>query len=126
MFSNVVIVGRIANGLELKQAGNGKVADVSIAVQSKQKNVDGTYKTNFYKCELWNKRAEQTVDYFKVGDMVSIVGSLDIDTYEKDGIKREVYKIIPDSFSLVTPAKEKNISKEQEQSQEDMDMDICD
>lgn len=126
MFSNVVIVGRIANGLELKQAGNGKVADVSIAVQSKQKNADGTYKTNFYKCELWNKRAEQTVDYFKVGDMVSIVGSLDIDTYEKDGIKREVYKIIPDSFSLVTPAKEKNISKEQEQSQEDMEMDICD
>ena len=126
MFSNVVIVGRIANGLELKQAGNGKVADVSIAVQNKQKNADGTYKTNFYKCELWNKRAEQTVDYFKVGDMVSIVGSLDIDTYEKDGIKREVYKIIPDSFSLVTPAKEKNISKEQEQSQEDMEMDICD
>ena len=126
MFSNVVIVGRIANGLELKQAGNGKVADVSIAVQNKQKNADGTYKTNFYKCELWNKRAEQTVDYFKVGDMVSIVGSLDIDTYEKDGIKREVYKIIPDSFSLVTPAKEKNIAKEQEQSQEDMEMDICD
>ena len=126
MFSNVVLVGRIANGLELKQAGNGKVADISIAVQSKQKNGDGTYKTNFYKCEFWNKRAEQTVDYFKIGDMVSVVGSLDIDTYEKDGIKREVYKIIPDSFSLVTPAKEKNIAKEQEQSQEDMEMDICD
>lgn len=117
MVNNTVLVGRIANGLELKQAGNAVVADINIAVQSKKKDADGNYKTNFFRCELWNKKAEKTVDYFKIGDMVSVVGSIDIDVYEKDGVRREIYKIIPDSFNLVTPSKERNLSKDQSEEQ---------
>lgn len=122
MVNNTVLVGRIANGLELKKAGNGVVANINIAVQSKSKNADGTYKTNFFKCELWNKKAERTVDYFKIGDMVSVVGSIDIDVYERDGVKREIYKIIPDTFDLVMPSKEKNLNKEQ--NNDDMEIEM--
>lgn len=122
MVNNTVLVGRIANGLELKKAGNGVVADINIAVQSKSKNADGTYKTNFFRCELWNKRAERTVDYFKVGDMVSVVGSIDIDVYEKDGVRREIYKIIPDTFDLVMPSKDKTLSQEQEHDDMELEM----
>lgn len=122
MVNNTVLVGRIANGLELKQAGNAVVANINIAVQSKKKDADGNYKTNFFRCELWNKKAERTVDYFKIGDMVSVVGSIDIDTYEKDGVRREIYKIIPDTFNLVTPAKERNLNKEQNYDDIEMEM----
>lgn len=122
MVNNTVLVGRIANGLELKKAGDAVVADINIAVQSKKKDSNGNYKTNFFKCELWNKRAERTVDYFKIGDMVSVVGSIDIDTYEKDGVRREIYKIIPDSFDLVMPSKERNLSKEQ--AHDDMELEM--
>lgn len=122
MINNTVLVGRIANGLELKKAGNAVVANINIAVQSKTKDADGKYKTNFFRCELWNKKAERTVDHFKVGDMVSVVGSIDIDTYEKDGIRREIYKIIPDTFDLVSPAKEKNMGKDQ--NYDDMELEM--
>lgn len=122
MINNIVLVGRIANGLELKQAGKGTVANISIAVQSNKKDEDGIYKTNFFDCELWNKRAESTVDYFKIGDLVSVVGSVEIDIYEKNGEKRKAFKVIPDSFTLVSPAKEKEINKTQDMEQE---LDIC-
>ena len=66
MVNNIVLVGRIANGLEIKNTKNGNVANISVAVQSKRKNSEGIYKTNFFDCELWGKKAEKTVDYFKI------------------------------------------------------------
>lgn len=124
MVNNIVLVGRIANGLELKEAGNGKVANVSIAVQSKHKDSNGVYKTNFFDCELWNKWAENTVEYFKIGDMVSVTGSMEIESYEKNGEKRKAFKVIPDTFDLVSPSKERDKVKEQIEEL-DMEMDIC-
>ncbi len=129
MVNNIVLVGRIANGLELKEAGKGKVANISIAVQSKHKDANGEYKTNFFDCELWNKRAENALDFYKIGDVVSVTGSVDIDTYEKNGEKRKSFKVIPDTFSLVSPSKER--SKEQEKNsmgeiEDNLDKDITD
>lgn len=129
MINNIVLVGRIANGLELKEAGKGKVANISIAVQSKYKDANGEYKTNFFDCELWNKRAENAIDFFKIGDVVSVTGSVDIDTYEKNGEKRKSFKVIPDTFSLVSPAKERNKEQEKNSMEEinnNLDKDITD
>lgn len=129
MVNNIVLVGRIANGLELKEAGNGKVANICVAVRSKHKDSNGEYKTNFFDCELWNKRAENAVDYYKIGDLVSVTGSMEIDTYEKNGEKRKSFKVIPDSFMLASPVKERNQEQEKkniEEKDSDFDKDITD
>ncbi len=122
MVNNIVLVGRIANGLEIKNTKNGNVANISVAVQSKRKKSEGIYKTNFFDCELWGKKAEKTVDYFKIGDIVSVTGEVDISSYEKDGEKRKTIKIIPDDFSLVSPVREKEINKQQNDFDKDIEM----
>jgi len=122
MVNNIVLVGRIANGLEIKNTKSGNVANISVAVQSKRKNSEGIYKTNFFDCELWDKKAEKTVDYFKIGDIVSVKGEVDISSYEKDGEKRKTIKIIPDDFSLVSPVREKEINKQQNDFDKDIEM----
>ena len=77
MLNNVVLVGRIASGLEINEAENNrKVATMTLAIPRNYKNPDGTYDTDFIPCTLWNGIAENTAVYCKQGDLVGVKGRL--------------------------------------------------
>ena len=44
--------------------------------------------TDFFPCTAWNRNADVIVDWFGKGDMVTLVGSVHINRYKKDGQKR--------------------------------------
>lgn len=43
---------------------------------------------DFFDCIAWNRNADVVVDWFGKGDMITLVGAVHINRYEKDGQKR--------------------------------------
>ena len=76
MLNQIVLVGRVANEMEIKEVENKKLVTLTLAVPRSYKNADGVYDTDFIKCTLWNSMAENTAEYVKKGDLVGIKGRL--------------------------------------------------
>ena len=74
MINSVVIVGRVGQDPEVRYYDSGKVKTVlSVAVNRWAK--DGT-KTDWFRIELWDKKAEVAGEYAKKGKLVAIEGRL--------------------------------------------------
>ena len=83
--NNIIISGRLTRDPETAalQSGN-KYSKFSLAVDRPfQKD-----KTDFIDVIAWEKTAELVERYLVKGRQVIVQGSLQIDTYEKDGVKR--------------------------------------
>lgn len=74
--NQVVLVGRIAQDLEIKEQEEKKICTVTIAVQRSFKNLNGEYETDFIPCVLWNGIAANTMEYCRKGDTVGIKGRI--------------------------------------------------
>lgn len=85
----IVLSGRLTASPELRQTQNGKnVATFRVAVD-RDKN-----KTDFIRCEAWDKTADVCVRYLNKGSKVLVEGSLNIDEWEKDGQKRTMTRVL--------------------------------
>jgi single-strand DNA-binding protein len=85
---------------EVKGAeGSSKVIDFSIANNLKSSGSPAG-KPNYFKCEAWGKTAELIHEYFKRGDSITVVGSLQWNSWEdsKTNEKREAIKVRVESF----------------------------
>lgn len=76
MLNQIVLVGRVANEMEIKEIEDKKSLCLTLAVPRSYKNEEGIYDTDFIKCILWNSMAENTAEYVKKGDLVGIKGRL--------------------------------------------------
>lgn len=86
MLNYVVVQGRFAQPLELKNLPSGSVAcSFSLACAGNGKN--GAEKTDWIDCTAWGKKAEFITQYFNKGDMAIVSGRLTTSTYEKNGTK---------------------------------------
>ena len=83
--NSIAISGRLTRDPETVSMQDGnKYSKFSLAV-------DRTYhkdKTDFIDVIAWNKTAELVERYLVKGRQVIVQGSLQIDTYERDGVKR--------------------------------------
>lgn len=107
MMNQVIVVGRLVATPEVRETENGKkVTNVTLAVPRSYKNMDGNYDTDFIECTLFNAIATNTSEYCKKGDVVGVKGRIQIDNYEKDGVKKKVTQIIADKVTFLSSAKE--------------------
>lgn len=82
--NKVTIIGRLTDKPELRQAGENKVTDFTVAVARSYKSD----KTDFIRCTAWNKTAELITQYLAKGYPIAIEGTWQTDTYtNKDGVK---------------------------------------
>lgn len=106
MLNQIVLVGRIAKGPEMKETENGKkVANILLAVPRSFKNVDGEYETDFLNCSLWDGVASNVTEYCKSGDLVGIKGRVASNTYEKEGKKHYNLDIIAEKVTFLSSKK---------------------
>ena len=106
MVNSVMLVGRLAQDIEIKKLDSGKeVTKVALAVPRSFKNPDGIYETDFFDCVLWEGLAKNACEYCKKGDTVGIRGRLQTDTYEKEGIKHKVVEIIVEKLTFLSNRK---------------------
>ena len=89
--NKVIITGRIATNLEVKQTTSGKsVCEFNIA-SNRFTNSDGEQVTDFVKCVVWNKQAESLVKYQRKGNLIAVIGRMNVDTYQ-DKVGKNKYK----------------------------------
>ena len=92
MLNKAILNGRLTKAPELKQTNNGKsVCRFTIAVgRSRDRE-----KTDFIPIVAWGKTAEFVNQWFGKGDLITIVGRIEVRNYEdKNGNKRTATEII--------------------------------
>lgn len=92
MLNKAILNGRLTKAPELKQTNSGKsVCGFTIAVD---RNRDRE-KTDFIPIVAWGKTAEFVNQWFGKGDLITIVGHIEVRNYDdKNGNKRTATEII--------------------------------
>ena len=90
--NKIFLLGRLTKDIELKETISGKsYARVGLAVDrpfSKNKEVD------FFNLVAWDKTAEMMSRYLEKGRRILIEGRLQMNNYEKNGVKVSTYDVI--------------------------------
>ena len=93
-------LGRIANDIEVKSAGNAKVVNFSLAVPRQYKR-EGQPETDFVRCVAFNKLAEVIGEHVTKGQQLYVVGRLENDSFtDRDGKQRDNWVVKVDSFKF--------------------------
>ena len=104
--NNVVLVGRIANDLELKGNEN-KVVNFNLAVDRVGKKDE----TDFIPVVVFGKNAENIVAYQGKGSQIAISGHIRQEQYvANDGAKRNTMKVIASRVEYIGTKKDTSIS----------------
>ena len=106
----VCLRGRLAKEVEVRFTQSGKaVSNFTIAVNRSTKNDKGEYDADFINCVVFNKSAEFMQKYTNKGDMIEIVGQLQVSNYQdKDGNSRYKIEVIIDKIELISSKKKED------------------
>lgn len=106
MLNNCTFIGRLVRDPEVKTVKEAKVASFTLAVDKrfKSKN-DGAPTADFIPVSGWRSTADFVEKYFHKGKQVSVVGSLETYSYEKDGEKRYSFRINAEQVGFADSAR---------------------
>ena len=105
-FNKVILGGRLTADPELRQTPQGiSVTTFSIAVNRRfSRNNDGSQPTaDFFNCTAWRSNAEFITRYFKKGNSICVVGTLQNRSWtdQQTGQKRYATDIVVDEANFV-------------------------
>ena len=102
--NKVQILGTITRDIELRYTqGGSAIANFGIAYNDKWKDQNGETKekAHFFDVSVFGKQAETINQYFNKGSRILIDGSLDFQSWEKDGQKHSKVGIKMNGFSFI-------------------------
>jgi single-strand DNA-binding protein len=98
--NSVHLIGRLTQDVELRQTNGGTdVAVMRIAVN------DNRDKPMFVTIESYGASAKPCAEHLSRGRQIAVVGRLQIDAWERDGVKRERPKIVGRVEVLGSPSR---------------------
>ena len=101
--NKVVIIGRLVRDPELRFSPSGvAVCNMTLAVDRRFKK-DGQPSADFLNVVVFNKQAEHCANFLSKGKMAGVSGSIQNDSYEKDGEKKYITKIVADEVQFLSP-----------------------
>lgn len=108
-YQRVVLLGNLGKDPELKEFGETKVCNFSLATSErvKEENV-----TEWHNCTAFGNVAENLAKYKKKGETVLVEGRIKTEKYEKDGENRYTTKIIAQSVKFIGGKKSEAASEE--------------
>jgi len=101
--NKVFLVGRLGQDVELRYTANQKaVGNLSVAT-SEFKTVDGQKQesTTWHRIVVWDKTAENCSKYLHKGSKVLVEGRLQTRSWEKDGAKQFVTKVVASNVQFL-------------------------
>lgn len=107
--NKVILTGRIANDLELKATTTGKsICEFRLATNRPVVR-DGEKVADFINCRVWNKSAENLVKYQIKGNLIAVIGRMQVDRYEdKEGNTRYSNYVLVEDLEYLERKKETN------------------
>lgn len=119
--NSIIISGNLGKDPELKQINSDlKVCSFSVAVSKKVKGEDVT---TWFNVQTWNKLAEISEKYLKKGSKVLVQGELQIEEYEKDGVKKQAVKINATTMEMLSSKDEAATSAPKAQVKQEQPID---
>lgn len=104
--NKVLLIGNLTADPEVRYTPKGMaVADVRMAVNHTWRTESGETKEDpcFVTVVIWGKQAETAGKYLKKGRPVFIEGRLKYETWEKNGEKRSMIKVVCERMQFVGP-----------------------
>ncbi|HUW63124.1 MAG TPA: single-stranded DNA-binding protein [Spirochaetia bacterium] len=106
MLNKVILIGRLTRDPELRYTQSGvAVANMTVAVDRNFSNRQGEKETDFIDVVVWRKLAETVANHLQKGRLVAVEGSLQIEKWEKDGVKHRNAKVVADGVNFLDRAK---------------------
>lgn len=111
--NKIILTGRIANDLELRATSTGKsICEFRLAT-NRPTNRDGERIADFISCRVWNKPAENLTKYQAKGNLIAVIGRMQVDNYlDKEGKQKYNYYVLVEELEFLEPKKEKNEFKD--------------
>jgi single-strand DNA-binding protein len=105
LYQQVNLVGRLGKDPEVRYTRDGSaVASFSVATSERwrdKQSGEQKERTEWHNITAFQRLAEICSEYLKKGSLVMIVGKLQTDKYEKDGITRYSTKIIAREMKML-------------------------
>lgn len=97
-YNKITLAGRLTRDPEMRYTASGvTLCNFSLAVNRRfQKD-----KVDFINCVAWKKLAEICSQYLHKGDMVLVDGELNLDTSDKDGVRKTFPKVQVDTMVML-------------------------
>ena len=123
--NKVFLTGRIANDLEIRSTSTGKsVCEFRLAT-NRPTNRDGERVADFINCRVWNKTAENLEKYQAKGNLIAIMGRMQVETYQdKEGKNRRNTYVLVEDLEYLEQKKESKQEAKQEEKNEFEDFSI--
>ena len=127
--NKVILTGRLTRDPELRYtAYNKAVCDFTIATNRPVVR-DGEKVADFINCRIWNKSAENLVKYQTKGNLIAVIGRIQVDNYtDKDGNNRYNTYLLVEELEYLQSKKDnefKNLNVKTE-TQQQFDYDSSD
>lgn len=107
--NKVLLMGKLSFDPDFRQTQSGlAVCNLSVATMERaERKTNDQAKPHFeyHRCVAWGKTAETCAKYLKKDAMVFIEGKLRTDSYEKDGVKQKLTKIVIDNIKFLEQAR---------------------
>ena len=96
-FNKVILMGNLTRDPDVRVAGASgmKVARLGLAVNERRRDRSGNVQDFpvFVDVDAWDKLAELCGQYLAKGSSVLVEGRLQMDSWEKDGVKHQKLKV---------------------------------
>lgn len=94
--NKVILIGRITKDIDLRDAGEHKVARFTLAVDRKKDETD------FISCVSWNRTAELLSQYCGQGSRIAVSGRIQTGSYtDRNGEKKYTTEVVADSVEFL-------------------------
>lgn len=110
MLNNVVLMGRLTAGPELRHTQNGiAVTSFTLAVNRSYAKPGTERMTDFIDVVAWRNTAEFVSKYFNKGQLVAVEGSIQTRTYQdKDGNNRKAFEVVANNVHFAEAKRDSN------------------
>jgi single-strand DNA-binding protein len=101
--NKVMLIGRLGNDPESRQAGTTTVANFTVATSESYKDKDGQKvdKTEWHRVVVWGKLAEICAQYLHKGSQVYLEGKLQTRSWDKEGVKQYTTEIVVSDMQML-------------------------
>ncbi len=100
--NKVVLIGNLARDPELRTLENGvTLCRFTLAINRRFVNAQGQREADFVSCVAWRQTAEFISRYFTKGRKMALTGSIQVRSFEQDGVKRYSTEVVADEVEFV-------------------------
>lgn len=111
--NNVTLIGRCGQDPQVKRLDSGSVvANFTVATSETWKDKSGEKKesTQWHNITCWGAVAEIAEKYVHKGDQLCVIGRLQYEQYEKEGVRHTIARIKADNLVLLGSKKHDQVT----------------